>query len=308
MKRRDSLLLLLLAALWGGAFLFIRMASPIVGPLVLMDVRVLLAGLALVLYAALFTRLPPVWTRWKAYLLLGGLNAALPFTLIAFAELQLPASLAAILNATTPLFTAVVAAIWLHERLTAKKALGLLVGVLGVSVLVGWSPFPLTPLVLLSMGASLLAACCYGVGGVYSKIAFQKESALALAIGQQLGAGVLLLPFASASLPAQVPPLFVVLAMLALALLSTSVGYLLYFHLLSAVGPTSTLSVTFLIPVFGLLWGALFLREPLSVGWIVGLGSILFSLWCVTGIHLRKKPPLPRGKRQEETISPARRS
>src|SRR5579883_1329186 len=199
MKPRDSLFLLLLAALWGGSFLFIRLASPVIGPVVLMDARVLIAGLALLVYAALLARMPDLWRRWRAYLLLGGLNAAAPFTLIAFAELHLPASLAAILNATTPLFGAVVAFFWLHDRMTAKKIVGILIGVIGVVVLVGWSPFPLTPLVLLSVGASLLAACFYGIGGVYSKVAFQKEPPLALAMGQQLGAGVVLLPFAVAS-------------------------------------------------------------------------------------------------------------
>jgi drug/metabolite transporter (DMT)-like permease len=286
MKLRESLLLLLLAAFWGASFLFIRIASPVIGPVVLVDARVLLAGLVLLLYAALCARLPRLWSRWKSYLLLGTLNAAAPFTLIAFAELHLPASLAAILNATTPLFTAVVSAFWLHDRMTIKKVLGVLVGMIGVAVLVGWSPLPLTPLVLFSVGASLLAACFYGVGGVYSKVAFQKESPLALALGQQLGAGVVLLPFAGVSIPAQFPSMQVILAVLALVLLSTSIGYLLYFHLMVTVGPTSTLSVMFLVPVFGLLWGALFLKEPLTVGWLVGLGIILFSMWCVTNLRI----------------------
>ena len=262
-----------------------------------MNLRVLLAALPLVLYARLFTRLPHLWSRWKSYLLLGTIHAALPFTLIAFAELRLPASLAAILNATTPLFTAVVSAFWLHDRMTAKKVLGVLLGIIGVVVLVGWSSLSLTPLVLLSVGASLLAACSYGIGGVYTKIAFQKESPLALAIGQQLAAGIILLPFALTSIPTQFPSLQVMLAILALALLSTSVAYLIYFHLMATVGPTSTLSVTFLVPVFGLLWGALFLKEQLTIGWLVGLGIILFSMWCVTMEAAPRQvtaPPLTR--------------
>jgi drug/metabolite transporter (DMT)-like permease len=283
MKPRESLILLLLAAIWGGSFLFIRTASPVIGPVRLMDARALLAVLPLILYAALYARLPHLRSRWKSYLLLGTLTAS-PYTLIGFAELRLPASLAAILNATTPLFTAVVSVLWLHDRVTAKKVLGVLLGIVGVVVLVGWSPLPPTPLVLLSVGASLLAACLYGVGGVYTKITFQKESPLALAIGQQSTAGLVLLPFALASAPLQLPSLQVMLAILALALLSTSVGCLLYFHLLATVGPTSTLSVTFLVPVFGLLWGAVFLQERLTIGWLVGLGIILFSMWCVTNL------------------------
>lgn len=298
MKVRDGGMLLLLAALWGASFLFIRIASPVLGPVVLMDLRVFIAGVALVFYAIIFARLPALWSRWKAYLLLGAINAALPFTLIAFAELRLPASLAAILNATTPLFTAIVAAIWLHDRLRVKKVIGLVVGVVGVGMLVGWSSLPLNTTLFLSVGASLAAACCYGIGGVYSKVAFKGTSPLALAVGQQLGAGLLLLPFAALKLPAALPPLPVLLAVLALALLSTSVGYLLYFHLMANVGPTNTLSVTFLVPVFGLLWGALFLGESLSLGWLVGLGVILLSLVFVTGIRFR----LPSEQRSQATL------
>jgi drug/metabolite transporter (DMT)-like permease len=121
MKLRESLLLVLLAAIWGGSFLFIRTASPAIGPVVLMDLRVLLAALPLVLYAGLYARFPQLWSRWQSYLLVGTVSAALPYTLIAFAELRLPASLGAILNATTPLFTAIVSAFWLHDRMTVKK-------------------------------------------------------------------------------------------------------------------------------------------------------------------------------------------
>jgi drug/metabolite transporter (DMT)-like permease len=286
MKLRESIFLLLLAALWGGSFLFIRLASPALGPVFLMDARVVLAAVALLLYAVLFAYVPRLWARWRAYLLLGTLNAALPFTLIAFAELHLPASLAAILNATTPLFTAIVAFVWLHDPMTHKKLLGIVLGMIGVAVLVGWSSFPLTPLVLLSIAASLLAACFYGIGGVYSKRAFQSEPPLALAIGQQLGAGIVLLPFAGASIPAHVPSLQIVCALLALALFSTSIGYLIYFHLMTTIGPTGTLSVTFLVPVFGLLWGAVFLKEPFSPGALVGLGIILLGMYAVTNVHL----------------------
>lgn len=287
MKFQDVVMLLLLAAIWGASFLFIRIASLILGPVVLMDLRVLLAGAALLLYAITIRHLPALWSRWKAYALLGALNAALPFTLIATAELHLPATLAAILNATTPLFTAVIAAFWMKDRFTAKKAVGLILGVLGVGILMGWSPLALNGIVLLSVGASLLAACFYGIGGVYSKVAFQGTPPLALAIGQQLGAGLLLFPFAALRLPPAWPSISVMLAVLALALLSTSIGYLLYFQLMRSVGPTKTLSVTFLVPVFALLWGTLFLKEALGVGTFLGLAVILISIVCVADVRIR---------------------
>jgi len=286
MRPRDLGALLLLAALWGGSFLFIRIASPALGPLALVDLRVLLAGGALLVYAAIARRLPTWRSWWRRYLILGALNAAVPFTLIATAELHLTASLAAILNATTPLFTALVAAVWLKERVTAPKAAGLALGVVGVAVLVGWSPLPPSDAVLLSVGASLLAALFYGLGGVYAKAAFGGVPPLALAIGQQLGAGACLSPFAALTLPAMRPSPGILVAVVVLALLCTALGYLLYFHLIGRVGPTKTLSVTFLIPVFGLLWSALFLREPVGIGTFAGLALILASVTLVTGVRV----------------------
>ena len=298
MNRRYGRMLLLLAALWGASFLFIRIASPVLGPVVLVDLRVFIAGGALVFYALRSARLPALWSHWKAYLLLGAVNAAFPFTLIAFAELHLPASLAATLNATTPLFTAIVAAFWLHDRLTARKVIGLVVGIIGVGILVGWSALPLNTTLFLSVGASLAAAGCYGIGGVYSKVAFKGTPPLALAIGQQLGAGFLLFPFAVLTLPTVFPSVPVLLAVAALALLSTSVAYLLYFHLMATVGPINTLTVTFLVPVFSLLWGVLFLGESLSLAWLIGLVVILLSLMLVTGIRFR----LPSAQRLQALL------
>lgn len=290
---KAGLLLVILASFWGASFLFIRVSAPAVGPSVLMDVRVLLAAAVLILYALAWKkRLPKLTSRWKSFLLLGAINAALPFTLIAFAELRLPASLAAILNATTPLFGAVVAALWLKEPLTVKKSVGLCLGVLGVIVLTGGGHLHLNWLTLLSIGASLLGACCYGIGGVYSRVAFADEAPLTLAIGQELGATLVLLPLALTRIPAHVPSFRVVAAIIALAVLSTSMAYLIYFHLMRQIGSTLTLSVTFLVPVFGLLWASLFLHEKLSLSWLIGLGIILIGMWCVTGISFKRTKQL----------------
>lgn len=123
----------MLGALWGGSFLFIRVAVPALGPTLLMDIRVFFAAVALILYAVVLGRLGGLRTRWRQFLVLGGVNAALPFTLIAAAEINLTASLASILNSTTPLFTAVVAALWIGESLTARKMVGLMLGFAGVA-------------------------------------------------------------------------------------------------------------------------------------------------------------------------------
>ena len=294
MGARDLGALLILGALWGASFIFIRVAVPVLGPFVLMDLRVLLAAAAMVLCAVAVGRLPKLRSNWGRFLVLGCLNAAVPFTLIAASEINLTASLAAILNSTTPLFTAVVAAVWIREALTPRRIGGLLLGIVGVAVVVGWTPITLSPIVLLSIGASLAAALSYGFGGVYAKRAFSGLSPLGMAIGQQTAASLLLLPPSVVSLPGEAPPPVVVISVLSLALLSTALAYLLYFRLISSVGPTSTLTVTFLVPVFGLLFGALFLGEPVGAGTLVGLAIILSSVALVTGIRFFGK-----GKKEE---------
>ena len=277
----------MLAALWGASFLFMRVASPALGPVVLIDLRVLIAGLALVLYAGITRRRPVSWRKWPQYLLLGILNAAIPFSLIAAAELTLDASVAAILNALTPLFTAVIAHVWTHDRLTKHKLGALALGVVGVGVLVGGNAHLPIARMFIAVGLSLGAACCYGIGGVFASLALKNEEPLTLAIGQQLAAGLVLLPLAVFLLPHAVPAPTVMAAVLGLALLSTSLAYLLYFHLMRSIGPVKTLSVTFLVPVFGVLWGRIFLHEPLSASMLGGLSVILLSVAVVTDVPTR---------------------
>ena len=286
MNVRDLGALFLLGALWGGSFLFIRVAVPALGPALLMDLRVFFAAVALVLYAVAMGRLGGFGSRWRQFLILGGLNAALPFTLIAAAEVNLTASLASILNSTTPLFTAVAAALWIGEALTARKAAGLALGVVGVAVLVGWNTQPVSGAVVLSVCASLAAALAYGLGGVYVKRAFAGVPPLTMAVGQQAAAAAILLPLAAATLPDEPPSPVVVSSVLGLALLSTALPYLIYFRLIYNVGPTRTLTVTFLVPVFGVLLGILLLGEPFGPGTFLGMAIILASVVLVAGVRL----------------------
>ena len=274
--------LLTLAALWGGSFLAIRVAAPAFCPFALIDTRVLLAAAVLLLVVALRQQRVSLRVHWRGYLLLGAVNAAAPFTLIAAAELQLTASLAAILNAVTPLFAALIGAIWLREALTPRKVGGLLLGLIGVALVVGWSSLPLTGATFLAAGASILAAFCYAIGGVMVKARFSTIPPLTLALGQQIGAGLVLLPLAAIQLPAAAPQPGAVLAMLYLALAGTALAYLLYFHLVAQVGPSNTLSVTLLVPVFGVLWSVLFLAEPISASAIVGLAVVLTGVLLAT--------------------------
>jgi drug/metabolite transporter (DMT)-like permease len=279
----------MLGALWGGSFLFIRVAVPALGPFLLVELRVGLAATALFLYALAAGSMPKIRGRWRSFLVLGFLNAAVPFSLISAAEIHLTASLAAILNSTTVMFTAIVAAVWMGDALTARKAIGIVLGIVGVSVLVGWDPLPLNGAVLLAVAAMLLASLSYALGATYAKRSFSGIPPLGMAIGQLSGAVVLLLPMAVVSVPERAPSTVVTFSMLGLAFLSTAVAYLIYFRLIENVGPTSTVTVTLLVPVFGLLFGVLLLEEPFGPGTLAGLGVILTSVVLITGIAPRKK-------------------
>jgi drug/metabolite transporter (DMT)-like permease len=277
MKRQEFGVLMLLAAIWGMSFLLIRVAAPILGPLTLVTARMLIASGGLLLYIlARRQQRPALRSSWKGYLVLGLLNSALPLSLEAFAVIHVPASLVAILVTAAPLFTALAATVWLHEQVTPAKLVGLLLGLLGVGVLIGWSPVPLTSMVVLAVGAVLLAALSYAVASIYAKVAFRAMPALSLTLGQELLAGLVMLPLALASPPAALPSLAAFGATIVLALVMTAGGNLLYFYLLDHVGPTKTQSVAFLIPVFALLAGVVFLGEPVTGGMLTGL-SIVFA-------------------------------
>src|SRR5919107_2617007 len=295
MKPSDFAGLILLGALWGGSFLFIRVAVPALGPFLLVEWRVALAGVALFIYALVVGRTPKIRTRWRSFAVLGFLNAALPFSLISAAEIYLTASLAAILNSTTVMFTAIVAAVWMDDALTVRKAIGIVLGIVGVSVLVGWDPIPVNGAVLLAVAAMLLASLSYALGATYAKRSFSGIPPLGMAMGQLSGAVGLLLPMAVVSVPERAPSTIVTFSMLGLAFLSTALAYLIYFRLIENVGPTSTLTVTLLVPVFGLLFGVLLLEEPFGLGTLVGLGIILTSVVLITGIAPRKKGTVQRG-------------
>jgi drug/metabolite transporter (DMT)-like permease len=288
MRPRDFAGLIMLSVLWGGSFLFIRVAVPALGPFLLVELRVGLAAAALFLYALAAGSMPKIRGRWRSFLVLGFLNAAVPFSLISAAETHLTASLAAILNSTTVMFTAIVAAVWMGDALTARKAIGIVLGIVGVSVLVGWDPLPLNGFVLLAVAAMLLASLSYALGATYAKQSFSGIPPVGMALGQLGGAVALLLPLAVVSLPERAPSTVVTFSMLGLAFLSTAVAYLIYFRLIENVGPTSTVTVTLLVPVFGLLFGVLLLEEPFGPGTLAGLGIILTSVVLITGIAPRK--------------------
>ena len=300
MQTSDRIALLMLGVLWSGGFLFIRIAVPEFGPVALVDLRVLIAGVTLALYAALRGGVPPFWRRWREYLVLGALNVAIPFTLIAWAELTVSASLAAIMMATIPLFTAPVAAVFLDERLSSWQVAGLLIGFAGVAVLVGWGPLPVTPVFAVSAAAILAASLFYALGGIYTARRFTGASPVESTIGQQFGAFLLLLPFMLVAPPTAWPSPAATASLVILAIFSSVFAYLLFFRLISSVGATQTATVSYLIPLFGTVWGVAVLGEHVGATTLVGMVVILCGVLLVTGAHqaLRRRGGVARALRR----------
>ncbi len=270
------MLLVLLGALWGGSFVFMRVAVPALGPVVLAFARVALAAIALMALAYTQRRLPDFRTRWRDFAVVGIVNSALPFLLFSFAQQHITASTGAILNATSPFFGAITAAIWLGEPLTGRKVAGMALGLAGVAVLAGWHPQVAARDTMVAIAACLAAAVCYALAGTYTKCRMQGMPSLTIAAASQLTAALALapaLPFAS--VPGPVTPL-VVANVVALALASTAVAYMIYFKLIADIGPSRALTVTFLVPLFGMLWGALFLAEALTLGMMAG-GALIVT-------------------------------
>ena len=286
MQTSDRVALVLLGALWSGGFLFTRIAVPAFGPLALVDLRVLIAGVALLLWVIARGELPPFWRRWREYLMLGALNVALPFTLIAWAALTLSASLGSILLATVPLFSAPIAAHQLNERVSGRQAVGLIVGFIGVAILVGLRPLSLTPAFVAAVCALLGAAALYAIGGVYTARRFTGASPVESTIGQQFGAFVLLLPFALAAPPRAWPPPSAIIALLILAVFSSVLAYLLFFRLISSVGATATATVSYLIPLFGTIWAVVVAQEQIGLETLVGMLVIMCGVLLATGMRL----------------------
>lgn len=284
MTPADVLLLGALSAIWGGSFIFMRYLAPLIGPVATADFRMLIAGVVL---AAAFAvaRYRAGWRKnARQFLVLGVLNSAVPALLYSSAALVLPASLEAIFNALSPMFAVVFAAVWLGERLTARKVAGLVLGVAGVAFTSGFSGVPLSPVTGLAMAGCLAAPACYGLSGVYLKKRAAGVPSLAIAGGSQLFGGLALLPlvFIWPPGPAALEPR-VILVVVAFGLLCNALAYVIYYRLMTTAGPTRALTVTFLVPVFSMAWGWLLLREPVTWGMATGAAVILAGTWLVVG-------------------------
>jgi drug/metabolite transporter (DMT)-like permease len=286
MKARDYFDLLLLAAVWGASYLFMRFAAPEFGPVPLIAVRVAIAS-AFLLPLLLFRQGRPgvsaLRRDWRGLFALGAVNSALPFCLSAYATLLVTAGYASILNATTSLWGALVAWLWLRDRLSGGGVAGLCLGFGGVVILVvGKTSFAAGgagP----AVAACLLAAFCYGASANFTRRHLPGVDPLRLATGSQLAAMLPLALIALVAWPARPPSLKAWLTVFALGVGGTGVAYLLYFRLIRNVGPTRAISVTYLVPAFGVVWGAIFLHEAVTLPMIAGAVVILLGVGLTTG-------------------------
>ena len=274
--------LLLLSAIWGASFLFIRIGSPALGPAALMEARVLLAALFLAAVARLMRRKLSWRAHWRHYLVLGLFNSALPFLLFGYAALTLSAAMLSILNATSPLWGALIAAALGRAPLGRRELAGLTLGVAGVALLVGFDRIAVQPGARLAVAASLAAALCYAVASNYAKSSKSVEP-FANAHGSMWAASLLIAPALLAFPPAAPPTAGIVTVVAALGVVCSGVAYLLYFRLIDDIGAAPALTVTFLIPLFGTVFGWIFLGE--QVGWhtLAGGAVVIAGTALVTG-------------------------
>lgn len=288
------LMLLLLGLIWGGSFFFARVAIPYVPPFTLVFLRLSIAALALHLYLRgnldIYRHLA---ANWRSFLLLGLINNAVPHTLIFLGQTHIGAGLASILNATTPVWTVIIAnRLTDDEKLTGTKLAGCLTGLLGTIVLIGPSALSTSSIPLWAVCLPILAAVSYGFAGIYGK-RFKGIPAPVTATGQLTASSIIMLP---ASLLIDhpwnlaMPPVGALAAIVALALISTAFGYILFFRIMARAGATNTSLVTLLVPPSAILLGALFLNERLHATDIAGMTLIGLGLVILDGRLIARRP------------------
>ncbi len=292
MRPRDLAELVLLAALWGGSFLFTRVCAPDFGPAALVFLRVAGAG-ALLLPLVLWRGEGAALRRnWRPIAVVGLFNSALPFLFFAVGALVLNAGLSAIFNATSPLWGALIAWLWLHDRPTPTRLLGLVIGFVGVLALglhnASFKPGAHGVSPALAVAACIGSTVLYGFAANYAKQKLVGVPPFAVAAGSQLSAAAFTLLPALWWWPAHNPGATAWGGAAVLAFVCTGLAYLLYFRLIANAGAANAISVTFLVPAFAVLWGALFLGEALTPAMVLGCAVILLGTGLATGLIGRR--------------------
>jgi drug/metabolite transporter (DMT)-like permease len=287
MNSSDIIRLLSLAAIWGSSFLFMRIASPVLGSAYLAEGRVLLAAIFLYCLALYLKKNRNLLEHWRHYLIMGFFNSAFPFVLFGFAALSLSTSQLSILNSTAPIWAFVIGLLIRIEKFKIQRGVGLLLGVIGVGVLFSAGSAPVDASAYQSIALGLGAACSYGIASNYAKKAKGVEP-FDNAHGSMWASAILLVPTLF-FIPIRSEPTSLVLgAVIAIGILCSGIAYLLYFGLIKDVGAASALTVTFLIPIFGTLWGLLFLGEDLTLNAVIGMLIIIIGTAMVTEFDIGK--------------------
>ena len=292
MSLPSLLRLFILAAIWGASFLFMRMAANSLGPAVLIELRVGFAAITLFIFALSLRKKLAFTTHKKHFFIIGALNSAIPFLLFAYAAQTINASTLSILNSTTPIWGAIVGIIWSKTKPTKSMLLGLLLGLTGVAILVGQNSLTIDSQAITAIVAALCASLSYAIASHYTKHA-PKLSAFDNAHGSMWAASIMVLPLIFVIPAREIPSNEVMLGVVALGVLCTAVAYILFFRLIDDIGPTSALTVTFLIPLFGIVWGNLILGEQIGPNTLVGALCVITGTMLVTGF-IRIKPFLKR--------------
>jgi drug/metabolite transporter (DMT)-like permease len=278
----DIIKLVGLGAIWGSSFIFMRIACPILGAFVVTDLRVVLAALAMSSFCYI-TGLAIDWrSNWRHFLIVGLTNSAIPYFLFAFAALYIPAGYSAMLNATSPLFGAMLAVYWLNDRLTYRKVIALALGFSGVGIVSIHSAITMTTISVVAMVGCLVASLCYAIVALYIKKRALAVPAAVLAAGSLSTTGLFMLPIALYNRP----PLSAItsislVSVFVLGMACTGFAQFIYYQLIKSIGPAKALTVTFLIPVFGILWAALFLGECVTAHMIIGCALIISGTYLV---------------------------
>jgi len=291
LRPRDLVELVALAALWGAGFLFMRVAAPAFGPFALVFLRVAGASLLLVPLLAARGELASLRRHWRPIAVVGLTNSALPFLCFAYAALSINAGLSAIFNSATPLFAAIVAWLWLGDRMTPLRVLGLAVGFAGV-VWIGWDKADFRPGgSAWAIAACLVATLSYGISPSLAKKKLGAVPPLAIAAGSQVAAALMLALPAALFWPSTAPSAHAWLMAGLLALFGTGFAYILYFRLIANAGPANAVAVTYLIPLFAVLWGGVFLDERLTLSVVLGCAVIFIGTALATGVLRPRAAP-----------------
>ncbi|MCV2885698.1 DMT family transporter [Aestuariibacter sp. AA17] len=293
MRLQDAFELVLLAAIWGSSFLFMRTATPEFGAISLVAVRTSIAALCLLPFLMMSKQVKTVTSYWRQLLFLGVINTALPFCLFSYSTVQIGAGFAAILNATAPMFGALIAFLWLREKLTLWAVGGLVLGFVGVLVTTNARSADSFYLAIMPILAALGATCSYGIAVCYTRKWLAGVNALAIATGSQIFAATALAPLAFLTWPAVMPSTSAWLQVLVMAVVCSAFAYILYFRLIANVGPTKALSVGYLVTVFGVMWGMLFLGETINSQIVIGALLIMFGVSLTTGVIKQRQKAEP---------------